>query len=62
MTKRLLAAVAAVCVIAVHTAHPRAQKDDNETKRVRAAAAVFDEIMAAEDKAIPAAILGKAAA
>ncbi len=48
MTKRLVAAVAAVCVA------------DNEAKRVRESAAVFGEIMAAEDKAIPNAILGKA--
>jgi lipid-binding SYLF domain-containing protein len=39
----------------------RAQKDDNEAKRLRDSAAVFGEIMAAEDKAIPNAILGKAA-
>jgi lipid-binding SYLF domain-containing protein len=41
-------------------AQPRAQKDDNEAKRVRDAATVFGEIMSAEDKSIPGAILGKA--
>jgi lipid-binding SYLF domain-containing protein len=60
MTKRLVAAVAAVCVVALHPVDSRAQKDDNEAKRVRDGAAVFGEIMAAEDKAIPNAILGKA--
>jgi lipid-binding SYLF domain-containing protein len=50
----------AVCLITCLHAHPRAQKDDNEAKRVHEAATIFDEIMAAEDKAIPAAILGKA--
>lgn len=62
MTQRLVAAVAAVCLLAVHPVHPRAQKDDNEAKRVRDAAAVFNEIMSAGDKAIPDAILGKASA
>src|SRR5882672_5610942 len=57
MTKQLLAAAAAVGLLALHPA----QKDDNEAKRVRDGAAVFGEIMAAEDKAIPNAILGKAA-
>src|SRR5258705_87739 len=38
----------------------RAQKDDNEAKRVRDGAAGFGGIMGAEDKAIPKAILGKA--
>ena len=61
MTKRLVAAVAAVCVVALHPVNSRAQKDDNEAKRVRDGAAVLGEIMAAEDKAIPKAILGKAA-
>jgi lipid-binding SYLF domain-containing protein len=61
MTKRLVAAVAAVCVIALHPANFHAQKDDNEAKRVRDGATVFGEIMSADDKAIPNAILGKAA-
>ena len=61
MTKRLVAAVAAVCVVALHPVNSRAQRDDDEAKRVRDGAAVFGEIMSAEDKAIPNAILGKAA-
>jgi lipid-binding SYLF domain-containing protein len=62
MTKRLVAAVAAVCVVSLHPVNSRAQKDDNEAKRVRDGATVFGEIMSAGDKAIPTAILGKAAA
>src|ERR687887_1922303 len=63
MRKLLTAAAAAVCLVTFLAAQPRAQKDDdekNEPKRVRDAATVFGEIMAAEDKAIPAAILNKA--
>jgi lipid-binding SYLF domain-containing protein len=56
-----VAAVAAVCVVALHPANSHAQKDDNEAKRVRDGATVFGEIMSADDKAIPNAILGKAA-
>lgn len=39
---------------------PSAQQESDEAKRLRDAATVFDEIMRAEDKAIPEAILGKA--
>jgi lipid-binding SYLF domain-containing protein len=60
MTRRLVAAAAAVCLLALHAVPSRAQKDDNEAKRVRDGATVFGEIMSAEDKAIPNAILGKA--
>jgi len=60
MKNKLMAASAAVCLLALHPALPRAQKDDNEAKRVRDGATVFGEIMSAEDKAIPNAILGKA--
>src|SRR5258705_11750004 len=61
MTKRLMAAVAAVCAAALLPVNSRAQNDDNEAKRLRDSTAVFGEIMAAADKAIPTAILGKAA-
>jgi lipid-binding SYLF domain-containing protein len=56
------AAATTVCLVIFLAAQPRAQKDDadNEARRVRDAATVFGEIMAAEDKAIPGAILGKA--
>jgi lipid-binding SYLF domain-containing protein len=53
-------AAAVVCLIMFLHAQPRAQKDDNEAKRVHEATTIFDEIMGAEDKAIPGAILGKA--
>lgn len=60
MRKLWTAAAAAVCLVIFLQALPRAQKDDNEAKRVRDAATIFGEIMGAEDKAIPAAILSKA--
>ena len=60
MKKLSTAAAAAVCLVLLLQALPRAQKDDNEAKRVRDAATIFGEIMGADDKAIPAAILGKA--
>jgi lipid-binding SYLF domain-containing protein len=53
-------AAATICFVTFLHAQPRAQKDDNEAKRVHDATTVFDEIMAAEDKAIPGAILTKA--
>ena len=60
MTKRLVATLVALCLLALYPVQPRAQKDNNEAKRVRDAATIFGEIMAADDKAIPSAILGKA--
>jgi len=63
MKKIWTAAAAAVCLVTFLAAQPRAQKDEddkNEAKRVRDAATIFGEIMAAEDKAIPGAILNKA--
>jgi len=60
MKKLWTVAAAAVCLMTFLHAQPRAQKDDNEAKRVQDATAIFDEIMAAEDKAIPNAILSKA--
>ena len=54
--------VAAVVLVAVVGLSPslRARQDSDEGRRVREAATVFGEIMAAEDKAIPQTILGKA--
>jgi lipid-binding SYLF domain-containing protein len=49
--------------VRLYAAEPRAQKDagsSDEAKRVRDAATIFGEIMSAEDKAIPGAILNKA--
>jgi lipid-binding SYLF domain-containing protein len=60
MKKLWTAAAAAVCLVLLLHAQPRAQKDDNEAKRVHDATTIFGEIMAAEDKAIPNAILSKA--
>jgi lipid-binding SYLF domain-containing protein len=60
MKKLWTVAAAAVCLMTFLHAQPRAQKDDNEAKRVQDAASIFGEIMAAEDKAIPNAILSKA--
>jgi lipid-binding SYLF domain-containing protein len=60
MTKQLTVAAAAVCLLTFLHAQPRAQKDDNEAKRVRDATTIFGEIMSAGDKAIPGAILNKA--
>ena len=60
MKKLWTAAAAAVCLTTFFYAQPRAQKDNGEAKRVHDGATIFDEIMAAEDKSIPSAILGKA--
>ncbi|MGE0394563.1 MAG: lipid-binding SYLF domain-containing protein [Vicinamibacterales bacterium] len=49
-------------VLAVTVAVPRAQKKSEEAERVAEATEVFREIMAAEDKAIPKSILGRAEA
>ena len=54
--------VAAVAVLVVFSAAPRARQESDEARRVRESAGVFGEIMAAEDKAIPRAILGKSEA
>lgn len=59
-TRRTIAAaaLAGLTALAVGT---EARQETGEARRIREAATVFDEIMAAEDKAIPRAILGKAA-
>lgn len=48
--------------VALLVAAPRAQKASDEAKRVAEATEIFGEIMAAEDKAIPKSILGRAEA
>lgn len=59
MTKRLVAAVlAAACLLCAPLV--QARQESNEARRLRDASTVFGEIMAAEDSAIPQAILGKA--
>ena len=60
MHTRLTAAAAALCLFMLLPALPRAQKDNDEAKRVQDATTIFGEIMAAEDKASPESILGKA--
>jgi lipid-binding SYLF domain-containing protein len=55
----IAAMLAAVAVIALSPALS-ARQDSEEARRVREAATIFGEIMGAEDKAIPEAILGKA--
>ena len=54
-------AVAMVAALLLHTPSLRAQQPSAEAQRLRETTAIFGEIMAAEDKAIPRAILGKAA-
>ena len=61
----LAAAVAAALVVAAHAASVVAgagqdKEESNEAERVGAATAVFQEIMSAEDKAVPQSVLGKA--
>jgi lipid-binding SYLF domain-containing protein len=58
---RLWATAGAVALLACTAPLVRAQQPSDEAKRVQEAATVFDEIMAAEDQAIPRAIMGKAA-
>lgn len=53
-------ATAALAVLVLFPSTPRAQQESDEARRVREAATVFGEIMSAEDKAIPKAILGEA--
>lgn len=58
MTKRWLATAVALVVLAFPSS-PRAQQESDEARRLREAVTVFGEIMAAEDKSIPEAILEK---
>lgn len=60
MTTRLLTAVAAAVLLVGLPSSVRGQKESDEAKRLRDATAAFGEIMAAEDKAIPRSVLGKA--
>jgi lipid-binding SYLF domain-containing protein len=57
---RLVAAAGAVALCVSTGPLARAQDASDEAKRVQESATVFDEIMAAEDQAIPRAIMGKA--
>ena len=61
MTKiQSAAAASAVALLALYGSALHARQESDEAKRVRESATVFAEIMGAEDKAIPKAILGKA--
>jgi lipid-binding SYLF domain-containing protein len=63
MTTTLRVAAAALAVLFIWSGTPLAQqavKESDETKRVREAVTVFNEIMAAEDSAVPRQILGNA--
>jgi len=51
---------AAVVLLAGVSAVPSARQESDEARRVRDAASVFNEIMAADDRGIPRSILGKA--
>ncbi|MGH9255293.1 MAG: lipid-binding SYLF domain-containing protein [Vicinamibacterales bacterium] len=57
---RLLAAALAAAVVIGFSPATQARQESNEARRVREAATIFGEIMGAEDKSIPQAILGKA--
>ncbi len=60
-TTRWVAAAAAVgLVVCSFALRLDARQESEEARRVREAATVFGEIMAAEDKAIPRAIIGRA--
>jgi lipid-binding SYLF domain-containing protein len=56
----MLAALAALMVLSARPAPMVAQSESEEARRVRDSARVFDEVMGAEDKAIPSTVLGKA--
>jgi lipid-binding SYLF domain-containing protein len=56
---RLMTAVVALVVVFLSPV-TQARQESDEARRVRESATVFGEIMAAEDKSIPQAILGKA--
>jgi lipid-binding SYLF domain-containing protein len=56
---RLMTAVVALALVVLSPA-TQARQESDEARRVREASTVFGEIMSAEDKSIPQAILGKA--
>ena len=62
MMTRWIPVVTAMFILAGHPAVPFAQQESDDARRIREAATSFGEIMAAEDKAIPRTILGKAEA
>jgi lipid-binding SYLF domain-containing protein len=60
MPKVILAVLSALMVLTGRPASMLAQAESDEAKRLADSARVFDEVMAAEDKAIPSTVLGKA--
>ena len=60
MSRNVLVAALVILVFASHPPRPVAQNESDDAQRVRTVAKAFGEIMGAEDKAIPRAILGKA--
>ena len=60
MSRRILSLLVVIFAITAIAGPLRAQGSSDEAKRARDAAIVLDEIMAAADKAIPAAVLDKA--
>jgi lipid-binding SYLF domain-containing protein len=60
MTTMRLGAAAIAAALVLFGTVTRAQVETDETRRLREASTVFNEIMAAEDQAIPRAILGEA--
>ena len=61
MFRRLLPGAAAIGVVVLGLSSLSAQtRDSDETRRLREAGRVFDEVMAAEDSAVPRGILAKA--
>ena len=61
MMKNVTFAAAVAVVLVVFSAAPRARQENEEAKRIRDASVAFNEIMAAEDKAIPRTLLAKVA-
>ena len=57
---RLIAAAMAAAVVIGSAPVSQARQESNEARRVREASTIFGDIMAAEDKSVPQAILGKA--
>lgn len=60
MTRRVLPAIAALIAVTAIVSPLRAQKADDEIKRITEATTVLDEIMAADDKAVPKSVMEKA--
>ena len=60
MSRRILPVLAIIFAIAAIVSPLRAQKSDEELKRVNEALGVLDEIMAAADQAVPRSVMEKA--